>query len=333
MSELLFLPDDLSGTWHTADETLMDAADKRSLAGREMVVILSGQSVRILPHQLPNLRPKEREQAARFAIEPDMAEDVDVLHLSIGETRLAAMSKPKMRSVMSALTEAGVVPTAIYTDYDVLPAATLPDRIIVEGATLDHGFPLGDATPAQMGLGEIAKLANLGEGLNLLGGEFAKSRMPDFAASSGLLKVAASLLACLAISGFALSNATARAERLQVEDLRARASSTYIAATGQASSNPARDVTQFASAPAQVGALDMMSVLFTALKEVDGVSIDQLSYNIEAGELELRLAYPGFSATQDLEAAVARAGGTLRAGGVRETGGRFIGDATLRVGG
>jgi len=333
MSEILFLPDDLGAAWQTSDTNLIEAADKRSLAGREMVVILAGQSVRIMAHDLPSLRPRERDQAARFFVEPQIGEDVDGLHLSVGETELAVIARDRMQAVMDALNAAGVIPTEIYADFNVLPPATLPDRIIVDGATLDHGFPLGDDLPPQMGLTEAAQLARPINGVNLLSGEFARRRMPNFAANSGWMKVAAGLIACLAMSGFVLNSAQARAERLQIEDLRARASSAYIEATGEASANPARDVARFASAPTQVGALDMMSILFTALKEVEGVSVDRLSYDIEADELDLRLAYPGFSATQDLEAAVARAGGELLAGGVRETGGRFIGDATLKVGG
>ena len=329
MSDILFLPDDLSGPWHTTEATLLGPADKRGLAGREMVVILSGQSVRTLDHELPSLRTKEREQAARFHIEPMVGEDVDRLHIVVGDAKLAVVARSRMDAVMDALAEAGVVPSAIYADHDVLPPATLPDRIILEGATVDHGFPVADVPPKR-GLAEITPLARFDAGLDLLTGPYAKRRLPSFADNSGWMKVAASLLVAVGASWFALQGAEARAERLQISDLRQRASQAYIDATGTASTNPARDVAQFTAEPEAVGALDLMGVLFAGLSEVDGVSVEELSYNGD-GALDLRLSYPGFGVTDAVEAAVNRAGGTLRAGGVRESGGRFFGEATLSV--
>ena len=329
MTDWLFLPDPLDGAWHTTEGTYANDADKRALAGREMVVVLSGQSVRALPHELPTLRARERMQAARFHIEPMMAGDVDSLHLAIGETRLLAVSREVMDATIAALSDAGVTPIAIYADHDVLPPATLHDRIVLDAATVDHGFPL-DSLPEKLGLSEVAALADTSAATDLLTGDYAPSRMPAFAANLGWLRNAAAVLAAMGVSWFALQASESRAERLQVADLRERAASAYTAATGQTSATPARDAALLVSAPDTAGALDLVAILFEALQEVDGASVDQLSF--DNGQLDLDLAYPSFAATSQLEAAVSRAGGRLRAGGVREVEGRYLGQATLTPG-
>lgn len=331
MSRLLFLPDDLSQPWSLFDGEQVAMADAKTLSGQTLIVILSGQSIRILPHNLPNLRQRQREQAARFAVEPDIGEDVDHLHIVTGDTHLAVIGRTRMAAVIDALDHHGVSASAIYADFDVLPPATLTDRIVLKTATLDHGFPLDQAAPPHMELADAARRTRFDGAIDLQSGAFARRRMGDLSAYQSWMKGAGVLAASLLISGMLLHSAQSRAEQLQIDDLRARASAAYIQATGEASSNPARDVARLESPDEDPGALDLMAVLFAALKEVEGVSVEQLRYDEATGDLNLRLAYPGFGATQDLEAAVSRAGGRLQAGGVRETSGRFIGDARLRV--
>ena len=331
MDDLLILSDDPGGTWHTPTQTFSERA-RTQLSGRAMTVILSGQSVRTLPHTLPALKARERMEAARFHAEPLIGEATDAAHIALGAETMSVISAEAMRAVLDALEEAGVTPVAIYADHEVLPPATLPDRIVTETATLDIGFPLSGPPPPEMDFAEALARFDAGRANDLLTGAFAPRRRLVPGMDRTWLRTAAGLAAAMGLGWGALQVAEARAERLQVEDLRARAQALYIEATGEASANPARDVARFESADdAAPDAVSLMAVLFEAVEATPGVSVDQLRYTDDGGQLDLRLVYPGFGATDTLSAAVARAGGRLSAGGVREQGGRFIGDAVLEL--
>ena len=330
--DLLFLSDDLDAAWHTPDATLLTPDDKGSLAGRAMVVILSGQGVRSVPHALPALKPRERLQAARFHVEPLVGEATDALHIALGETRLLALSMATMDATLAALAEAGVVPTAIHADHDVLPPATLPDRIVLDAATLDHGFPLDAPLPPPMGLVEAAERADLAGAIDLLSGPYAPRRFPALA-DLGWLRWAAALPVLLGVSWVMLQGVERRAEDRQIAALRQEASDAYLAATGTTAPDPARAVRALAAPAPEATGLDHLAVLFAAMADVPDVGVESVRWDESRARLDIRFTYPGFAATSEVEAAVSRAGGRLNAGGVRETQGRFIGDAVLTLSG
>ena len=332
MDDLLILSDDPGGAWHTATQTYSERA-RSQLSGRAVTVILSGQSVRTLPHALPALKPRERMEAARFHAEPLIGEPTDAAHIALGEATLSVISADAMRAVLDALDAAGVTPTAVYADHEVLPPVTLPDRIVTETATLDIGFPLGTPAPPDRDYADALRAFDASRANNLLTGAFAPRRRLVPGLDQAWLRTAAGLAFAVVMGWGALQASEARAERLQVEDLRARAQTLYIEATGEASANPARDVARFAdTSDTAPDAVALMATLFRAVEATPGVSVDRLRYSDGDARLDLRLVYPGFGATDALSDAVARAGGTLSAGGVREQGGRFIGDATLELG-
>ena len=331
MADTLFVSDDPEGPWHTATDTFSERSRRDALQGRSMTVVLPGQNVRAIPHELPDLRPRERMEAARFLVEPLLGQGVDQLHLVIGESHISAVGRSYLRSVLDELGEAGVTPTAMFADHELLPPATLPDRVVLDTATLDIGFPLADMPPPDMDYAEALHRADATLANNLLVGEFAPRRSLLPGVDSALLKAAAGLALALGVGFGTLQYAEARAESLQVEDLRARAQQLYIRGTGETSANPARDLAALASAPPTVSATDLMAVLFSALQTTPGIRVDSLRYSEATRQLDLRLVYPGLSSSDELAAAVSRAGGRLEARGVRETGGRLLGDATLEL--
>ena len=331
MADTLFVSDDPEGPWHTATDTFSERSRREALFGQSMTVVLPGQNVRAIPHELPALRPRERMEAARFLVEPLLGQPTDDLHLVIGETHISAISRDYLRSVLDELNEAGVTPSAMFADHELLPPATLPDRVVLDTATLDIGFPLADPPPPHMDFAEALDRADVTQANNLLVGEFAPRRSVLPGVDPALLKTAAGLALALVVGFGAMRYAEARAERLQVEDLRARAQQLFIAATGETSSNPARDVAALTTAAPKVSATDLVATLFSALQTTPGIQVDSLRFSEASGQLDLRLVYPGLSSSDELAAAVSRAGGRLQAQGVRETGGRLLGDATLEL--
>ena len=341
MADILLLPDDLSQPWIWQGRL----AEPASLAGLEAPVVMGGQSVRALAHDLPDLRARERLQAARFAAEPDLAGSLDELHIVVGENHILAVARARMDAVVEALDAAGVSPQGLFVDFSVLPPAALPDRTVLGTATVDAGFPLEslgledfglDAPPPPMTFGEALAEADLAGTPDLLSGAYAPRRLPGLSDAAPLLRRAAAVVAVMGAGLVGLQAAEARAERLQVEDLRARAAQEYTQATGETSANPARDAARLAASPDTPGALDHLAVLQAALGEVDGVSLQRARFRGAqargTGEaMELELLYPDFAAAGALEQAVARRGGTLDAGGIRESGGRLQGQAELRL--
>lgn len=328
--DLLFLSDHPEGPWYTATEGFVTPEDKARLAGLAPVVILSGQSVRVFEHDLPSLRGRERDNAARFFVEPRVAEDVDDLHISIAGERLALINRERMDTYVENLAQAGVSPTHIYVDFDVLPPATLADRIILDDVTLDPTFPLGEVAPPPTALADLAARIDTSEAIDLRSGSYAKRPLPSLA-DLGAWRWAA-LIPMALIAGAGMSGlAEARAEAAQIEDLRTRAAQAYADATGQSVEDPAEALRSLAAAPDGPGALELTAVLYRALESLPDVRVESLRYDETRGRLDVRFAYPSFAATAEVEAAVAHAGGQLDAGGVRETQGRFIGDAVLTV--
>ena len=333
MTDLLFISDSPNGAWHVGD-TAFDPSERAQLSGREFAVVLPGQSVRILPHDLPRLRTRERLSAARFHVEPLVAEDVDSLHIAVAEGRLGVVSRARMDRLMDALSTAGVTPTAIVADFDILGPSTLPDRIVVEGATLDPGFPLDGEVPSPMGFADAARRARLEGAVDFLTGTYARRAIPAFSELGSLLgrwRWAAALPVLLVASWGLQQAAQARAERLQVADLRERAATLYTDATGETASDPARAVRALTATPAGPSALDALAVLYAAMEDVPDVSVSRLRWDEGRAQLEVEFLYPGFEATSSVEAAVARAGGQLEAGGIRELQDRLVGDAVLTL--
>jgi len=330
-ADILILPDDLDAPWVTRGHILATPDDKRTLSGREMTVILSGQRVRTLPHSLPALKPRERLQAARFHVEPLVGEATDSLHIALADTRLSAISTRDMDAIMAALADIGVIPVAIHTDHDVLPPATLPDRTIIDNATLDPGFPLDATPPLSMTIAEAIDQIDTSTAIDLLSGPYALRRFPALA-ELGPLRWAAALPLLLGLSWILLQGAESRAEAAQIAALRQQASDAYTTATGTTVADPAQAVRALAAPVESATGLDHLAVLYAALATQPDVGVESLRYDETRDRLDIRFTYPGFAATSDVEAAVASAGGRLDAGGVRESGGQFIGDAVLTIG-
>ena len=307
---------------------------------KDPVLIIPGQLVRIFETELPKAGRTQQLKMARFAKEDDIASSAVDLHFALSDAqppRLAVVET----DLMTILTETfeALTPKAAYADYDVLSgdaALLVIDRAVEPGiAALDLDWT--EESLAQPTDGELATMFAVGlaagRGLNLLQG--------DFRARSGfnIPRVPAIRLAALAASAllavFVWSGVQDRAALAQAEELRAQTAAEYLAATGsRAPSNPGRAAAQsLQSGPVKMaGFLDLSTVLFAGLSDLDDIRVDQLRFNSESGTLQLRLIYPSFDAAARVENSVSRAGGQLTTGGVREQNGSFVGEATLRLG-
>ena len=308
---------------------------------KEVVAIVSGQSVRIYPHDLPATSKRDRLRAAGFSIEDKIAVPLDRVHIALSEDRIAVMDKDELAANMAQLNEAGLSPSKAIADFDAL--VEISGDVNLLGRVVTTG-PLGHARDADWAedssvhsdealLSAIGRRLEQGDILNILqNGFFPKS---SFNFSWRKFAPLGGLAACFGIAALVLHGLEARALKLQAADLKTQTAQIYTEATGQAApSNPALVATRAVKSGGKdtLDFLRLSQILFSGVEQIEGVSVEQLRYQDSKSELQLRLVYPNFESAGELENAIRAAGGQLTTGGVREQSGRFVGEAALRGG-
>ncbi len=347
---IIWLPLDLEAPWHwrlgSEGAAAQTDAEKQGLSAKsrsELTIILPGQWVRIFPHDLPKMRDNERLSAAGFAIEDKVALPLVDQHLVIGsgdDRRIAVITKAKITSVQDSLARYALRPDHVIADFDSLSALTSPlylsDRTVQPGAagyTLDRDWTDG-ALPAAQTPQDVLSSVRADAAVNLMSGAFAR-RVAMPVSIAALSKIAAAMLFA-GLAWTALQAAQIRALGQQAEATRAQIAALYTDYTGEpAPPNPALTVTravQPGSGNASSDFMTLSSILFDALPSVDGITVETLQYEAAKNELAVRFIYPRFESATFLEQAVTQSGGVFRAGGVREQGGRLIGDAVIAAG-
>lgn len=303
-------------------------------------IILPGQHVRAFLTDLPEkIRGPERVNVARFAHEDQLATDLDDLHLVIG-TGDPAPTLMVARTVMAAVLER-FDPHQIYADFDALAglaggAIRLLDRVVTPGPQGDavdpdwaetSGTVYDDDTLARA----LFERIESGAALNLRSGDYRRRTQIQ---AGPWARVAAVALVC-GLLGFGLTLANARAMSAQAAAVQGKAEALYTQVTGQpAPDNLARAARSVGTSDTDPAAfLALSDTLFAAMAAHPDITVERLSYEMRENSLRLRLIYPGFEAAGALERTVSASGAQFVTGGVREQNGRFIGDASLTLGG
>ncbi len=109
---------------------------------RRVVVIVPGADVLGLEAELPPLSGAKLLQAIPFAVEEQLAEDVDTLHfaagsrLPSGRTPIEVVSRPLIEGWLQQLAAIGIAPRAMYADTGLLPAVRGQTVALLESADL-----------------------------------------------------------------------------------------------------------------------------------------------------------------------------------------------------
>ncbi len=121
--------------------TLIEAA--AAAAGRRVIVLIHGNDVVLAQPVLPVKNQAKLVQLVPFALEEQLAGDVEDHHFAIGKrslgsttTPVAAILRARMEAIMQTLTAAGIAPEAIYADTSVLPVTTNGLTVLVDNARL-----------------------------------------------------------------------------------------------------------------------------------------------------------------------------------------------------
>jgi general secretion pathway protein L len=140
MIDCLFLPADCPAEfsadtllyWQPANGeggALSWAECASELSGRSLALVLPMAVVSACAVKLPTLKARWLRQALPYAVEESLAEDVEQLHLSLGECLedgrhlLLALRRSVLQGWLAQLTAQGLQVAAIYVDADLLPRA------------------------------------------------------------------------------------------------------------------------------------------------------------------------------------------------------------------
>ena len=344
---IILLParDDGEALWGLMDGEEIIGYDRDALpvydGSVDVIVILPGQSVRLYPHELPATSKRDRLRAAGFSIEDKIAVPLSEVHIVLDDARIGVIDKADMQQALDMLTAANVKADKVYVDYDVLAglegSIAMQDRVVTAG-TLGYtqdtqwveagsSYELSDEAL----LGAIGLRLDQAEPLNFLQNGFSSKSSLNIDWRSYV--AVGVLMVCLGVAALALQLSETQALKKQTIDTKIRMTQLYEQATGKtAPSNPVLAATRAMQSAGKdkLAFLRLSKILFDGVAQIENLSVDQLRYQQNAAELQLRLIYPSFETAAELEAAIAAAGGVLTTGGVREQSGEFIGEATLR---
>ena len=119
-------------------------ADALHLAqGRRVVLLLPGAEVALAEPELPLRGGARLAQAVPFALEEQLASEVEGLHFAVGRrheaavgTPVAAVARPLMERWLGACEDAGIHPDAAYADTAAVPEAPNACAVLLDDASL-----------------------------------------------------------------------------------------------------------------------------------------------------------------------------------------------------
>ena len=109
-----------------------------ALGGRRLVLLLPGADVALASPEIPGRNPAKLIKLVPYALEEQLATDVDSLHFAIGrqgaDGRLPVAATERLRLVelLRRLASVGLVPTAVYPDSLVVPENPAHVVVLIE---------------------------------------------------------------------------------------------------------------------------------------------------------------------------------------------------------
>lgn len=143
-------------------------------SGRRVIVLVPGTEVLLTQAQLPPARSAVKlQQLVPYALEEQLAEDIDALHFAIGRpagarTPVAVVARRKMDEWLALLRANRIEPAALYADSELLPANPSQAVALLEDDSVTVRPPSGGAL--------ILPVEALGEALESASGADAAAR-------------------------------------------------------------------------------------------------------------------------------------------------------------
>ncbi len=139
--------------------------------GRPVIVLVPGADVLLTRAELPPSRSSVKvQQLVPFALEEQLAEDIDTLHFALGRrgelraTPVAVVARKRMDEWLAALRAAGIEPAALYADSQLLPRNPTQAVALLEGPAITVRTPAGETvTLSAEALAEALEVARAEE--------------------------------------------------------------------------------------------------------------------------------------------------------------------------
>ena len=172
--------------------SLRDAAAQA--AGRKTIVLVPGTDVLLAEPVLPLKSGAKLAQVVPFALEENLAADVEDLHFAVGKresrpgTPVAAVALSRMDEWVAVLRAAGLSTDAMYAETSVLPTVTGAIAVLIDGRRL---YVRRDNQP-----GTVIEVEPLIEALQLALGRFSFLKTTTSASAKCSTSCASSPPAC-----------------------------------------------------------------------------------------------------------------------------------------
>lgn len=344
---IIGLPELVGDPWHwmnAAGQSGLAVSDADKLAlgessPRQTMAIIPGQCVRRLTLDIPDVGAKQKLAAARFAAEPQIGQALEDAHLVMSARNpedVFVVDRVTMLDFVTVLNEAGLGQCAIYADFDCRKddagQVLFDDRLITPGAmgysediTLISA-PSGDP----ISFVDLVHDTSLDEATNLRQGEFAaKSSLS--VSSKLLVGIAASAVFAL-LTGLLSYGFQTGAISKQAEQLRTDNAARYQQITGEtAPSRPGLALSRQSAGGSSSGSMLnlSMSALIPALQNSADAELLDVRYDGSRGDVFVTISFADLDAASALEQQVKATGLGFEQRSLRESDGRFLGEARL----
>ncbi len=319
---------------------------------RRLIAVLPGQQVSIKLHTLGQLNEKQKRQAAGFSIEDELATSLDKSHIALdaGGTRLAIVSNKVMDNLISDMSEHGLTPDIICSDYDSFANAdsfTYEGRIIqragnglgfavetdLAGAILDAGQNIPPQIDAERFLQKIAAALQVGHApINLRQGDYTKRGAAGLGGFKRSALIAAGITLAFALGNIFQGYSTGQ----KTKTLKAQMAEIYTETFPgkDVPDNPAKAILRAQSDIKKANRqefIKLSALLAASVRKVEGVEIASLRYEADKSQLSLSINYSSFDDVERLKRLTTANGGAFAESGTRQSGDGLSGDAVLRL--
>ncbi|MEM9670587.1 MAG: type II secretion system protein GspL [Pseudomonadota bacterium] len=330
----------------------------------EVVLFVPGTAVSIFRKPLPTRGNRQSRQAAPFAIEDDVAEPIEAVHIALGpepndisEPReLHIVDDDHMRAWLQTLSNYGLSDAQLFAEQSFVNEGELVDideRLLAHTSqgplaydkrmpeelftALIDGEEIREHRPEDW-LAFLAQRFEAAEnpGVNLRQGPFGLHGQSMFSSWRDW-RLAASLALVCGIATMASGFADISAKNVATAEIRENISSSYRQAFPDASTttDPVRAVSRALgdvdTGPA-MDFLDTSAVLYAALADVPSASVRAVRYDPRRGGYVASIAYVAYGDDAALQSALEERGYMATLGDARRGGDFVFGDVTVALG-
>lgn len=362
------LPDDGSPlfAWRQGDRWQVSETPRGVAAkGRNVAVFIPPVEIAMLQATLPMKSERDARRAAPYAVEDDLAQSVDEVHIALGERvedtterSVCVIGEDRVEAWLARLTDLGLGDAALIVPQSILPD---DDVLITSGAGIfgrvdGHSFALDTSTPRdllqvltgdsenltryELGsepealLEQLATWASAGQPIDLRQGPHAVRRPVD-TAHLKRWRLVGGLAALWGLGWLGMQFWSAANMSQLTSTLDQRAEEIALAGWPEFEGDVDRVLASIRSQGGPAAVLPSVTVttaaLYEALAGIEGSELRSLRYDRQRGQVLAIVAYPEFADGDRLAGAFDNSGLQARVGDARQSGRQVVAELVLEA--